>query len=452
MIGRGVWNLLLVLVVLGCSVTSTLAAAPFAVTLPLEGYFRPGRYMPVHVTAAAPDDRNDGLTITANQSVWTFLASEGGKLDTVVPLMPMSAQVPGVSVKWMIYHGTDIDLPLHPLADNQRLVGFAGAEIGAADALNMARQLDGQSQWFAEPLDSSQPVAGIAECWETLDVMVLDGPTFGRIEASKMSSLVAAGVTLLVQSPRPPDAEWPWRPAMSGWWMLRYAPAGPQSATYSPEAYTAVSYFPGGLVKSERWQLVIYGVAIEAAILLLVLIGRRRLGILWAVVLGGGFLGAAVYLGSWQRLSRMIQGSIEVVGPHITQNDVWAFETSPNLAYSRLRWVDGLHLILASGDQWPGIDARLQCFANGKPDVLFFNLLPDHKVAVYARRCGPRGPVTMPTTDGTSPMHILAKDFYLNKGDRILGQVPTTPLLGEGYFKSELWPTVVIGRSAADRD
>jgi hypothetical protein len=326
-------------------------------------------------------------------------------------------------------------------------VGFAGAGFSASDALHLAGQLDGQSQWFVEPLDSRQPVPGIAECWEAVDLMVLDSPAFERIEASKMAALVAGGVTLLVQSPRPPDTRWPWKSAMSGWWMLRYIAAGPQNAMYSPQAYEAVSYFPGGLTSSNRWRLVIYGVAVEAGMLLLLLIGGRRLGIFWAVILGGAFVSAAVYLGSWQRPSRMIQGSIEVVGPQITQNDVWAFETSPNLGYSRLRWVDGLHLVLASADQWPGIGARLECLPNGKPDVLFFNLLPNRKVAVFARRCGPRGPLAMPTTDGDSPMHILAKDLYLKKGDRILGQVPTTPLLSEGYFKCELWPTVVIERA-----
>jgi hypothetical protein len=452
MILRRLQNSMVLLAMLGCSATSNAAAVGFTVTLPLEGYFRPGRYMPVHLKAEMPGDPADELRVLADQSVWAFVASEGSRIDAVVPLMPISAQVEQVSVNWTYHPGTEVDLPLHPLGENQRLVGFAGGGIGASDALKIARQLDAQSQWLAEPLDSWQPVAGIAECWETVDLMIFDAPTFGRIEGSKVAALVGGGVTLLVQSPRPPDAVWPWKAAMAGWWMLRYVPAGPQSATYNPQAYAAVSYFPGGLASSDRWRLVIYGVGIEAGMLLLVLIGRRRLGIFWAVALGGGFMGTTVYLGSWQRPSRMVQGSIEVVGPDITQNDAWAFETSPNEGYSRLRWIDGLHLVLSAPDQWAGIGARLVCFANGKPDVLFFNLMPNHKVAVYARRCGPHGPAAMPAGDGNSPMHILAKDLYLKKGDRILGQVSTTPLVGEGYLQSKLWPTVVIGRGEGHQD
>jgi hypothetical protein len=197
---------------------------------------------------------------------------------------------------------------------------------------------------------------------------------------------------------------------------------------------------------------VLYGIAIEAAMLLCVLIGWRWLAIFWAVAVGGGSLVMLVFIGSWQHPARMVQGTIEVIGPQITQNDIWAFQNSPDLSYSRLRWNEGLHLILSAPEDWPGMDPRLQCFANGTPDILFFNLLAKHKVAVFGRRCGPRGPAITPALDGTSPMHIFARDLYLKKGDRILGEVPTTPLLGDAYYKSEQWPAVVIGRPTADQE
>src|SRR5438105_12471906 len=59
-----------------------------AVTLPLRGYYHPGRYMPVHVFAAAQSDR-EAVRLMSRGSVWTFVKLEGGRVDTIVPWLPI---------------------------------------------------------------------------------------------------------------------------------------------------------------------------------------------------------------------------------------------------------------------------------------------------------------------------------------------------------------------------
>jgi hypothetical protein len=404
--------------------------------------------MPVHVAVDDPVGEKDTIFVEAPLSVWTFVSGEGGQIDGVFPLMPMNGQVTEGSVHSLLRPGQEVDLRLHALAENQRLVGYAGGAMNGAGAIELAKQVDGESQWIAEPLDAAQPIPGVAACWESLDLIIVDAPTLARMTAPKMAALVASGVTFLVESPKPPDALWPWKQTQPGGWMLRYVPAGPRSAVFNAQVYSPIAYFPPGNSEWARWKFVVYGLGITAAMLLLILVGGRRFGVFWALFVAGASTAVIVQAAGWQRKVRLIQGGIHIVGPHITQDDSWAYETSPNFGYSRLRWVEGMHLVLASADQWEGMAARLECFPDGTPDVLTMNLLAKRKVAVFTRRCGPHVVAATANHEVSSPLQTLVKELYLTKGDRIAGEAPGTPVIAEGYFANELWPTVVVQRAS----
>ena len=64
--------------------SSFLHAAEAAFSLPLQGHYRVGRYMPVHVSAQT-DSANDPLTLRATGALTTEIETAHGHIDGIVP-------------------------------------------------------------------------------------------------------------------------------------------------------------------------------------------------------------------------------------------------------------------------------------------------------------------------------------------------------------------------------
>src|SRR5690348_13227570 len=84
-----------------------LARADVSVSLPLQGYFRPGRYMPVHVQS-----RGEGapLVLAADGAVPTEYRPSGNA-DLVIPWLVISDSPR--DVRWP--GGGNANVPLRPL-------------------------------------------------------------------------------------------------------------------------------------------------------------------------------------------------------------------------------------------------------------------------------------------------------------------------------------------------
>ena len=78
-----------------------------------------------------------------------------------------------------------------------------------------------------------------------------------------------------------------------------------------------------------------------------------------------------------------------------------------------------------------------------------FGSKQDLYLALLARHAGPQSHRVVPSQPVTSPMLPLVKDRYLAPGDRVAGELPTGPLLGEAYFHRDQWPAIVVERGAA---
>src|SRR5436309_13582927 len=70
-----------------------------AVTLPLQGYYHPGKYMPIHV-AISPNPGDSEVRLVSPGAVGTFIVFEGGRIDATVPWLPMDARARGVA--WLV--------------------------------------------------------------------------------------------------------------------------------------------------------------------------------------------------------------------------------------------------------------------------------------------------------------------------------------------------------------
>src|SRR5437773_11124359 len=76
-----------------------LLKAQDAVTLPLQGFYHPGKYMPVHV-AVSPQSSDESVNLISPGAVATYVAFEARKVDTIVPWLPIDPRARGVT--WVV--------------------------------------------------------------------------------------------------------------------------------------------------------------------------------------------------------------------------------------------------------------------------------------------------------------------------------------------------------------
>jgi hypothetical protein len=170
-----------------------------------------------------------------------------------------------------------------------------------------------------------------------------------------------------------------------------------------------------------------------------------------AIALSAACIGGLAFWWKWQRPIISVGGKIRVLAPGIAQDDDWAWLTCHQKSFTRIRWVDSTRIMFASPQQLDYSGARLVCRPNGDPDIICFNLAPKAKIALFSRRCGPQAPSVSPSPKITSPLLDLVKSLYFQPGDVLLGELPSTPLIGEAYAQQTLWPGVVLKRGQADQ-
>ena len=422
------------------------ARADDSITLPLNGYYHPGRYMPVHV-AMAPrnaDENEVKLSAPAGGSVWTNLRFDGGPVDTVVPWMAVDPRAQQLS--WYVFPrqgGETLDTPLKPLGEHDRLVGWAG--VDATAAMEVAQKIYPGDHVIMMPLNPLMPLPGSPAAWDTLDAVVLDPTATDRVGESRFAALVGEGVAFAVRADIPaPFPRWTWQ-RIGNWHVMHYLPAGPTAVTYNDASYTPVGSWADGWSVEIRRQVAFAGAAFSV-VLLLLLLWHPRYTVSLAVFVSFVCLGWIAYFRDHHRPGQTVGGKIRIVTPAITQDDDWAFQTTHQTTYSNIRWVDTTRVVFNSAVQLDRISARIACYPNGDPDYIFFDLPAKAKVALLSRRCGPRAPTMTPSPAVPSPLTDLAKAIYLRPGDDIVGEFPSAPLIGEAYAPIQQWPALLIKR------
>ena len=164
-------------------------------SLPLDGYFRPGAYMPVIRRAGPSLIRADVVT---TQSI----------SDGVVPVFVFSALTDHVECG-------DTKLSLHVLADDQRLVGCATHDDAVIAMLFPKLHI------VTIDLDPGDTLPGWPIAWDSLDAVIVDS-----IDSSKAMELVGMGMTVIVRSDSRPDTMFPWKRVLDAW-VLRPVSAPP---------------------------------------------------------------------------------------------------------------------------------------------------------------------------------------------------------------------------------
>lgn len=404
-----------------------------SVGFPLEGYYRPGRYMPVGITM---DDAGGGpIELKADGALPTTLAA-GGPGRVVVPWLPLLATVRNAGIARAGHPAQPVDVALHALSADQRLIGTT--LDGAAPS---AALFPGKSVLVVR-LDGADPLAGPAIAWQTLDGVVLDRAGFDRVVRSSVDTLLSAGVTLAVQSDEPPDRRHAWQ-RKHDMWVLGRDLLGPAGAEFADDAYAPTySWAPGWAPAMRR------GIAMAAAALallvLLLSIWRSR----WATVaiILVCIVATATLIAVRHRTPPVFQAGgriiVEPEASEAVQSDTWLYQAARQPVGAGLHFAGATWPVFASAAHARQLAMRLECGADGQPIALSYQLPANGRCAFLSRRLTePSGAAA--TADQMSPLLPLAQSLYVRPGWRVNGAAAIPRDLPADITG---WPSVILQR------
>lgn len=392
--------------------------AGMTVSLPYDGRFRAGHFMPVRVTVTGVGGE---LELHARGAMPTWVAGTAAPVggEMTVPMLMVSE-----SAKELVVGGA-APVGLRVLGEDERLVGFAGADVGAGKALFPGATL------IAVRLDLTGPLLDPPLAWEGLDAVVLSPAARARLSDAQTGVLVSAGVALVVVGEAVPDRRWPWERSGGGAWVLRHRVAGPASAVaagaYAP-TYTWDRGVPGRVRRQVVWVAAVFCICAALASLWR---SRRAAGaVVGLCVLTAAGVGA-IYMRSPPRL--LLQKTIAVRGDRLTQYDDWAWHASLGESRSSMPAYQLTVPVFASSRQVEVSGVRLECDARGKPLAYVFRTGLGESLAFVTRDVLPSFEISG-YAPAVAPWGRFATDLYAMPGDR---------LAGEAQIAAELSATVV---------
>lgn len=383
------------------------------VRLPLQGYYRVGRFFPVLVDGT---DASGGTRLSAGEC-----------LDCdVEPTTASSLIVPMLAIgePHALSNG-HLPIALNSLAENERLVASTTAELPA--------DLFPQCKVIAVHLDPADLLPGPPAAWESLDAIVLDAPSFSRITDSQRSSLLAGGVSLIATGQKPDD-RWPWQ-QRDMVWRLDGNALGPGNQSIDEATYSPTFGWVPGWSAGMRGQVM--GIATLITLLtcgiLLAKTNRWTAAFSIAVPLlaTGGIVIWRQSLASVERAG----GDILIASNGLVQRDSWVYQRARTDSIQTVPWAGWTRPMFGSNRGVDEAAPRIQV----KPDGTLsfsYHAIAGHTMAFVRREIQPgSSPATSPAQD--SPMQELAKSVYLKAGYKIAGQVTGS---------AARWPGVLLSK------
>ena len=423
------------------------AAAQVQVSFPLQGHYRPGKYLPVRITADA--SVTGPVVLRAAGAVRLSVETRPGGTDVVVPWLAASDVR---DVTWSTPGGASgavtgpVDAPLAPLEPRQVLVGAAGTSIAAAVEAATPLLFPGQGI-VPVPLPGTPPLRGDARAWEALDVIAFDDSP----GEAALADLLGAGISVVVRTERPPPAgDWPWRGGPGRWFIsfTHYGPAG----VIVPEAYEPVSGWNPGWPAPLRRRVALLAVVFCILALGASLWRPTRRGVLatFAVAVAAA-CGFAVWAARQPHVREAVSG-VTVRDERTTQRDRWTYARPLRSGDVWLEWDRYGKPVFASPRHFRGADLELRCAAGGRPLGYSWRAGAHTTLAFLSRGPGPPSPPYDPAqwAASTSPLRDFARQGYAGSGDAVLGD-PTVEMPPPDADRVEHWPDVVVVRRPSPR-
>ncbi len=401
--------------------------------LPLEGYYRAGRYMPVAIQGQGPM-----LNITGADILPTLVDTTGDPL--IVPVLvfgpgPLEVQT------------------VRPIADGLPSArGTLGGVDPAPARSRPLRELQPDQRLIATLLDDPPPslfptmrpilirleasalLHASPAAWGALDALVLDRATYQQLALRQISDFLSAGTLLAVRADRAPDDRWPWRKEGS-YWRLSSPLDGPVSAGPNEAAYRPTFSWSGDWPPAFRRRLLIAAAAFILLVLLGALLPRR-----WRLGAVGGVSLAAVGLILWWRTAHapllQLNGTLLADHGSMRARDHWFYQTTPDPRSAAFHWRDWTLPLFAAPQQRRSLHMSLRCDSAGQPIGFEYRLPPRSRIAFLSRSIVPAAPALPLQPARPTPLRDLARQLYLHPENHIAGQLPPAP--------DATWPTLVL--------
>jgi hypothetical protein len=386
-----------------------IARSAITVSLPTEGRYRPGRYLPVRLEHGAGQG---SISLQARGTIPTELPSPDSS-DVIVPWLPVSDSAGDAVWKSADGGSHPVPTPLRALAADEKLVAFAGPQEDAAKLLFPGGTI------VPIQLDESRPLLDPVEAWECLDAVVLSPSAIARVNPDQRAALLAAGTTLAVRSDSsPPDQVWPWK-RQGAYWVLAFAPAGPVSIV-EPAAYEPTYGWERGWPVAFRHRIMF--IAVLFCILSLgTLLWRSRGTALAFVAVAIIFIGAGAMWYRRQSAVLKLESAFRIEDGPVSQFDLWTWQSPVRSADASFPIAGVTHPYLGTLRQIEQTRLRLVCRPDGRPDRFDFHLEPGQSLAMLSRQVRVASP--MPDlSPASAASHDFADSLYLQPGRRVQGQ------------------------------
>jgi hypothetical protein len=381
-------------------------------SLPLNGYFHPGRAMPVRW------ENSQAIHLSASGAIATHLET----VDQPRGVFPWIVFGPNVA------NVSDRTLPLlYPLEDSDCLVADAVSNDSDAGSLFPNRRMIGIHV-------NADDLTGPAMAWQTLDAILLMPAEFEKIPEPVRRQLVAEGVELAVLSDRQPDARLPWN--RSGrWWIASAGIRLPPMVC--ADAYAPTSGWAAGRSQAFRRRILLFG-AIYCLLVCGVGLWRSR----WMPggIVAASIVAAAAFAFDNHRQSPIFQrsGIVRLIGPAIMEDD-WLYQVSHRPAQFTLPLENSVHPIFYDESQAESLNLSLDCDGRGQPTAIAGRLSADEPLALMRRRMAADSADRRPPTRAvTSPLRLLATES-IYPAFRLVGQL-------DGPTTDDSWPTAVLAK------
>jgi hypothetical protein len=456
---------IILLAVISAPSVARSALDDVSVSLPLEGYYRPGQLMPVRLLAPNVPLQHV-IVLSADGAIRTQIDPPGTSVDGIFPWLVYSDQPRNPAVA--IYtESKPLQLTFKPLAADERLVGIAAAQM-PDDAWLQA--LFPGKRVISIRIATADLTRGPVAAWGALDALVLDAATLPRgspmdvrapeltlndVTAPGASAVVAGsstvdpwdqrinkwlmeGIAVVVRGGEPPERTPIWKPltASEGDWIARVNVAGPRGY-FSADAYAPVAGWRPGRSVDFRWQLFLRAICF-AIIALSVALWKPRFALFTMVGVVAVFVIAIAF---WEsRSSTTVRRTGRIVvrhGKQAGQLDRWTWTSAIKPAS-----LGSFKPIFNSPEQALRTNALLLCVAEPTGYVTFkYDLRAGDVVAECSRQLMPLVE-PMPTRPATSPLAELARRGYLDaSGSKIDGEL-TRPM-NEPEVEPDAWNDAV---------
>jgi hypothetical protein len=396
------------------------------ISLPLAGYFHPGRAMPVKWDAAGWGAAPGSLELSAPGAITTQINWTGNPRG-IVPWIAVDASV--ANIHWRSPTGEARDISrLRPLEDSDWLVGTTLPDDFDTSSLFPNRR---SIRVRLDPEDLKSPPMA----WQTLDALILTPSEIAKISISNSSELIAQGVELVVQGGNRPDPQLPWKHS-GQWWVASLGRNLPP--TINSDAYRPTDGWSAGRSEPFRRRIFLLG-----AIYTLVIGGVALWRSHWmsAAFILVSIIAAGVFALDNQRASPIFQRTGTVcVDDSASFKDDWIFQVSHRPAKFQIPVTYFIHPIFADQSQAESSTLQLECNGDGEPKALTGQLSPDEPLALMKRRLTLDYHKSFITYPVTSPLQLLVRESIYPQLS-IADQAATADPIRENE-----WPMIVLKR------